>query len=343
MTTSLAEVYAARRIVGRYLPPTPLIHSPGLSRRFGCDVHLKCENLAPIRSFKARGALYCLSRLDAAFGGSARYPLLGVASRSEPEAPAAATGVACASTGNHGQGMALAARLFGRRAVVVVPRSATEQKMAAIQYFGAELRVAGDDLDAANEEARRIAQDEGLRYVEDGEDPDVLAGCATVALEIVEGLPELDCLVVPVGGGNLIAACALVVKGLGLGARLVGVQSAAAPAVYESWHSGRPMHLEQSATFAGGLATRSPGPLTFPLVRDGVDEMQLVDEEALLAAARLTLAETGLLPEGAGAAPLAALMAEPARYAGQTVVLLLSGGNFEPAVWHAVQSGGHAG
>jgi threonine dehydratase len=367
MTPSLAEVYAARRVVARYLPPTPLIHSPGLSRRFGCDVHLKCENLAPIRSFKARGALYCLSRLDAAFGGSARsstdlgattqravpprsvedarsgVALKGVASRSEPEAPVAAAGVVCASTGNHGQGVALAARLFGRRAVVVVPRSATEQKMAAIRYFGAELRVAGDDLDAANEEARRIAQDAGLHYVEDGEDPDVLVGCATVALEIVEGLPELDCLIVPVGGGNLIAACALVVKGLGLGTRLVGVQSAAAPAVYESWRSGRPMHLEQCATFAGGLATRYPGPLTFPLVRDGVDEMQLVDEEALLAAARLTLAETGLLPEGAGAAPLAALMAEPARYAGQTVVLLLSGGNFEPAVWHAVQSGGQAG
>lgn len=318
MTPSVADVYAARRVVRRYLPPTPLIHSPGLSRRFGCQVHVKCENLSPIRSFKARGALYCLSRLDAA-----------------------AAGVACASTGNHGQGMALAARLFDRCAVVVAPRSATAQKMAAIQYLDADLRMAGDDLVAASTVAQRIAADEGLVYVEDGENSDMLIGCATVALEVIEQLPDVQQMIVPVGGGNLIAACALVVKGLGLEARLSGVQSAAAPAVYESWRAGHAVRLDHGATFAGALATRYPGSLVFPLVRSGVDEMQLVGEEALIAAARLMLVETGMLPEGAGAA-LAALMAEPERYAGQKLVLLLSGGNFEPAIWDGVQTGGQA-
>src|SRR5579883_2470768 len=218
---ALADVYAARQVVRRYLPPTPLIHAPGLSRRFGCDVHVKCENLSPIRSFKARGAIYCLSRLDAAM-----------------------TGVVCASTGNHGQGMALAARLFGRRAVVVVPRTTTEQKMVAIRHFGAELRVEGADLAEAGTFAQQMATEEGLLYVEDGEHPDVLVGCATLALEVVEQLPGVQHLIVPVGGGNLIAACSLVLQGLRLDTALTGVQSAAAPAVYESWRAGHHLSLQ---------------------------------------------------------------------------------------------------
>jgi threonine dehydratase len=303
--------------VRRYLPPTPLIHAPGLSRRFGCEVHVKCENLSPIRSFKARGAIYCLSRLDAAM-----------------------TGVACASTGNHGQGMALAAGLFGRRAVVVVPHGTTEQKMAAIRHFGAELRVEGKDLAEAAAIAQQLATEEGLLYVEDGEHPDVLVGCATLALDVVEQMPDVQHLLVPVGGGNLIAACALVLRGLRLDAVLTGVQSADAPAVYESWRAGHVVRLDGTTTFAGGMATTYPCSMIFPLVQSGVDEMRLVGEEDLIAAARLMLAETGLLPEGAGAAALAALMAEPERYAGRRVVLLLSGGNFEPAIWSGLQAGG---
>ncbi len=314
---ALADVYAARQVVRRYLPPTPLIHAPGLSRRFGCDVHVKCENLSPIRSFKARGAIYCLSRLDAAM-----------------------TGVVCASTGNHGQGMALAARLFGRRAVVVVPRTTTEQKMVAIRHFGAELRVEGADLAEAGTFAQQMATEEGLLYVEDGEHPDVLVGCATLALEVVEQLPGVQHLIVPVGGGNLIAACSLVLQGLRLDTALTGVQSAAAPAVYESWRAGHTVRRDHGKTFAGGLATTYPCNMVFPLLQSGVDEMRLVGEEDLIAAARLMLAETGLLPEGAGAAALAALMAAPERYTGRQVVLLLSGGNFEPAIWSGLQAGG---
>jgi threonine dehydratase len=310
------SVYAARRVVHRFLPPTPLFHAPALSLRLGCEVYVKCENLSPIRSFKARGAIFCLSRLDASVAG-----------------------VACASTGNHGQGMAYAARLFGRRAVVIVPETTTEQKIAAMRYFGADLRVAGHDLAEAGELARRVAAEEDLVYVEDGEDQDVLIGCATLGLEVLEQLPDLDCLFVPVGGGNLIAACALVLKALRPDATLVGVQSTAAPAVYESWRAGHALQLDRCDTFAGGVATSYPCTLAFGLIQSSVDQMILVSDDDLIDAAITMLAETGQLPEGAGAAGLAALLADPERWRGRKVVVVLSGGNFEPAIWGRLRGG----
>ncbi len=316
MDAVLGEVYAARRVVRRYLPPTPLVHSPSLSRRLGCAVHVKCENLSPIRSFKARGAIYCLSRLS-------------------PDVE----GVICASTGNHGQGMAYAAGLFNKRSVVYVPETATAQKMAAIRHFGAELRVLGKSLSEANEEAKRVAAAERLLYVEDGEDRDVFIGCATLGLEVVEQLPELDTVFVPVGGGNLIAGCALAVKALLPDSTLVGVQSEAAPAVFESWRADRPLTLDRCDTFAGGLATKYPGPLTFPYILSLVDEMTLVSEEAVLDAALTMLAEIGQLPEGAGAAALAGLLVDSERRQGRNVVLIMSGGNFEPVIWDRVRAG----
>jgi threonine dehydratase len=314
MQASVGSVYAAGQIVHRYLPATPLLYSLSLSRRLGCEVHVKWENLSPIRSFKARGAIYCLSRL-----GSDR------------------AGVACASTGNHGQGMAYAARLFGRRAVVVVPEHTTEQKQAAMRALGADLRIGGQNLAEASELAQRAAMAEDLIYVEDGEDQDVLLWCATLALEVMEQLPYFDYLFVPVGGGNLIAACALVVKALRPDATLVGVQSAAAPAVYESWRAGRLVRLDRCETFAGGVATTYPCSLAFDFIQSGVDDMVLVSDEALIDAAVTMLAETGQLPEGAGAAGLAALLAHPERCRGRKVVVVMSGGNFEPIIWRRVR------
>jgi threonine dehydratase len=313
-TPTLADVYQARQVVSRHLAPTPLLRSRGLSERTGADVSVKYENMSPIRSFKARGGIYCASRLG-------------------PET----VGIACASTGNHGQGMALGARVFGKRAVVVVPEGANPRKMAAINDLGAELRVHGPHLAAANDEAKRIAAAERLLYVEDGEDPDVMLGCATLGLEIVEQCPTYDDLIVPVGGGNLLAAVALVSKAVRPTARLTGVQSSAAPAVASSWREGRPLDLGPPETFAGGLATSRPGLYTFPFIRDLVDDVVLVEDEAMLDAAVVMLEETGHLPEGAGAASLAALLVNPARYAGRTVVVILSGGNAEAVVWERLR------
>ncbi|MDB5074686.1 MAG: threonine ammonia-lyase, biosynthetic [Chloroflexi bacterium] len=314
MQTMVASVYAARTVVRRYLAPTPLFHSPRLSSKLGCEVHVKCENLSPIRSFKARGAIYCLSRLAKDRGG-----------------------VVCASTGNHGQGMAFAARQFGRRAVVIVPESTTEQKIAAMRYFGADLRIAGRNLAEAIALAHRVGADEDLVYVEDGEDLDVLVGCATLGLEVIEQLPDLDYMFVPVGGGNLIAATSLIVKALRPDATVVGVQSAEAPAVYESWRARRLLNLERSDTFAGGLATSYPCGLAFDIIQSSVDDMVLVPDQDLIDAALTMLAEVGQLPEGAGAAGLAALLANPDRCRGRKVVVVLSGGNFEPVIWSRLQ------
>lgn len=312
---TLTDVYRARQVVGRYLGPTPLLRSRDLSERAGAQVYVKYENLSPIRSFKLRGGIYCASQLG-------------------PEV----AGLACASTGNHGQGIAYGARLFGKRAVVVVPEDANPRKLAAIRDLGAELRVHGTHLGEANDEAKRVADAEKLAFVEDGEDADVMIGCATLGLEIVEQCPTYDDLIAPVGGGNLLAALALVTKTLRPETRLIGVQSTAAPAVYSSWRAKRPVQLGPAQTFAGGLATSVPGLYTFPFLRDHVDDLVVVEDDALQDAAVVMLEETGHLPEGAGAAALAALIADRGRFAGRTVVLLLSGGNFERAIWDRVRS-----
>lgn len=313
---TLADVYRARQVVSRFLAPTPLLRSRELSALAGCEVFVKHEQMSPIRSFKARGGIFRASQLDAATDG-----------------------IACASTGNHGQGMALGARIFGKRAVVVVPEGANPRKMAAIRDLGADLRVHGPDLSAAFEAAKRIAAAEGLKYVEDGEDPDVMLGCATLGLEIVEQQPEYDDLIVPTGGGNLLAACAFVSKAARPQARVIGVQAAGAPAVYESWKAGRPVRLGSPRTIAGGLATSYPGSYTFEILRDRVDEMVLVSDEAIIEAALVMLRETGHLPEASGAAALAALLDDPGRFAGRRVVLILSGSNAEPAILERVTPG----
>jgi threonine dehydratase len=312
---TIGDVFAARQVVRRYLAPTPLLRSRGLSERIGAAVYVKYEDMTPIRSFKARGGIYCASRLG-------------------PEV----VGLSCASTGNHGQGIAYGARLFNKKAVVVVPVGGNELKMAAIRDLGADLRVEGENLAESNEIAKRIADKEGLRYIEDGEDPDVMIGAATLGVEIVEQLPRFDALFAPVGGGNLIAACGLATKGLRPNSRLIGVQPEGAPAVYDSWKAGKPLHSGRCDTFAGGLATSYPGMFTFPYLMETVDDMTLVSDDAIAAAAVVMLAETGHLPEGAGAAGLAGLLAEPGRYAGQTVVVLLTGNNFEQRIWQQVHS-----
>jgi threonine dehydratase len=204
--------------------------------------------------------------------------------------------------------------------VVVVPEGANPQKVAAIRDLGADLREHGPHLGAANEEAKRIAAADRLLFVEEGEDRDVMIGCATLGLEIVEQCPDYGDLIVPV------------TKTLRPEARLIGVQSSAAPAVHSSWREKRPLQLDPPETFAGGLATSVPGLYTFPFLRDRVDDFVLVEDEALQAAAVV------MLREGAGAAALAALLAERARFAGRKVVLVLSGGNFERVIWDRVRA-----
>ncbi|MCC6792923.1 MAG: pyridoxal-phosphate dependent enzyme [Thermomicrobiales bacterium] len=308
---SLVDVFKARRALAPHLSPTPLLRSRPLSEQLGCELWIKYENCTPIRSFKGRGGIYRLLTLPAEYAG-----------------------VATASTGNHGQGIALGAQVAGTRAVVVVPEGANPAKVAAIRALGADLREIGTDLSISNEAAKRIAAEENLLYVEDGEDPAVMTGCATLTLEIVEQLPGLDDLVLPVGGGNLIGAAGLVLSGIAPRVRLSGVQSEAAPAVQVSWQAGEPQWVDRCETFAGGLATNYPGHFTFDYFKGCTDLVTLVGEDDLVSAAATMLHATGHLPEGAGAAALAGVLADPGRYAGRTVVILLSGGNIEPLIWN---------
>lgn len=299
------DLLKARAFMAGHYRTTPLNRIATLSRDYGLEAYVKFENHGPIRSFKARGALYRLS-------------LLSPDERSR--------GVVTASTGNHGQGVALAGSHLGVPAVIVVPEGTPRLKSDNIELLGGELRVAGRDLAEAEAEARALAKATSRIFIEDGDDRGLMAGAGTIAWEILDQLPETDAIIVPVGGGNLIAGMALVAKLLRPDIRIIGVQSDAAPAVHESWRQGRIVEAA-CATFAGGLATARPGRLAFSVLKDLVDMMVLVSEDDLRRAVLTTLAGTGQLAEGAGAAAFAALPALAADLAGRKVVLLLSGGN----------------
>jgi threonine dehydratase len=306
---SPAELLAARAFVGQHHPRTPLRALDALSRASGCDVYAKCESEAPVRSFKARGPLWSLSRL----GPDERE-----------------RGVVTASTGNHGQGVAVAGTLLGIRTVVVVPLDTPQLKADRIRGFGAELHVVGDDLDAAAAEAHALAEREGLRYLEDGEDPGLMAGAGSIAWEILEELPGTDAIVVPVGGGNLIAGIGLVAKRLNPAVRVIGVQSDAAPAAVRSWQQRRIVHAP-CTTRAGGLATTYPGALALEVMCDHVDEMLLVPEQELGRHVVAVLAATGAAIELAAAAAYAGFERLAPGLAGRHVVLVQSGGNIPTA------------
>lgn len=300
------DLLAARRFVAACHPRTPLRPLHGVpAAADGREFYVKCEDETEIRSFKGRGALW----------------LLACRHRQE-----ARRGVITASTGNHGQGVAYAAAQVGVRSVVVVPAGSSRLKMDRIQSFGAELRVDGADIGAASVVARAAALAEDLTYVEDGEDPELMAGAATVAWEILEELPSAEAIVVPVGGGNLIAGIALAAKRLKPTVKIIGVQSEAAPAVVRSWECGEVVEMP-CATFAGGLATPFPGRLAFRVIRELVDEMCLVSEAELRAEIRESLATRATLIEGAAAAPFAALRRYGTSWPAGPTVLVQTGAN----------------
>ncbi|MEO6060874.1 MAG: threonine/serine dehydratase [Thermoflexales bacterium] len=303
------QVREARRVLLGRLPPTPLIHAPSLSAQTGADVWLKCECFAPIGSFKARGALMGVLRLA-------------------PEQ--LRRGLICASTGNHGAAMAWAATQVGARCVVVVPHNTPDIKRRNMRAAGGEVITEGGDWGESCLVAREVAARDGLLYLEDGEDPWIMAGAGTVALEILDQLPTIDTLVIPVGGGNLIAGCGIAIQEAGQAITLIGVQSEAAPAVTESFRLGQ-IVCRPTTSFAGGVATTGPAPKAFEVMKRLVDDMLLVSEDELMNAIGRLIDEHAIIVEGAGAAPIAALLRYPERFSGRRVALLLSGRNLERA------------
>lgn len=299
------DVVAAKSVVYQNLPRTPLYHYPALSERLGFEAHIKHENHLPVGAFKVRGGMVLMSRL------------------SEVERK---SGVITASTGNHGQSIALAGQRYGVTARVCVPVGANPLKVRAIRHLGATLIEHGRDFDEAKEHCERLAQELGYRYVHSGNEPDLIAGVGTYALEIFEDLPDVEVIVTPVGGGSGAAGCCIVAKALRPQTQVIGVQSEAAPSAYRSWKEGRPVEAE-CHTFAEGLATRNPFSLPQVILREKLDEFVLLSEEELARAVVLCLEEVHNLAEGAGAAALAAGVALRERLAGKKVAMVLSGGN----------------
>jgi threonine dehydratase len=301
----LADVLAAQRRIRPHLAPTAFRSYPALAEAVGADVWVKHENHNPTAAFKVRGGINLVAQL-------------GPGERER--------GLISASTGNHGQSIAYAARLHGVRATICVPEGANPVKVAAIRAFGAEIVTHGRDFDDAREHCEQLARRDGLRYVHSGNEPHLIAGVATATLEMLEEAPDLDAIVVPIGGGSGAAAACVVAKAVRPGIAVIGVQSAAAPAAYRSWQAGTLLE-DRMETFAEGLATRTAFALPQAIMRRHLDDFVLVSDDDLRAATARMIAATSNLIEPAGAAALAGALAVRDRLAGLRVALIASGGN----------------
>jgi threonine dehydratase len=298
---------AAKRIRG-YLQPTPLRSYPSLARLVGADVHVKHENHNPTGAFKVRGGINLVSRLT----------------DDERE-----RGVIAASTGNHGQSVAYAARLFGVSAIICAPENANPVKVESMQDLGAEVILKGERFDDARLNAARLAKEHGYRYVDSGDEPLLIAGVGTHTLEVLQEEPHIDVVIVPVGGGSGAAGACIVAKAVNPQVQVIGVQSEQAPAAYQSWKN-RELREAPNRTRAEGLATGASFELPQRILRRLLDDFILVTDEEIDVATALIIEKTRTLVEAAGAAPLAAALKIRERLHGRNVALICSGGNISP-------------
>jgi len=302
---TLPDVYRARRVIAPYLAPTPLRHYPGLSDLLGAEVYVKHENHNPTGAFKVRGGLNLIANL----------------AKDE-----AAKGVIGASTGNHGQSIAFAAHAFGVPAYICMPPGSNPGKVAAIRALGAEIIFHGVDFDEALDHAAVLAEERGYRFIHSANEPLLVGGVGTCTLEILEALPDVDLIIVPVGGGSGACGAGLVAKSVNPNIQVIGVQAEKAPAAYLGWKGQDASHAKMQ-TAAEGLATRVPFEMTQAMMRMYLDDFILVSEEAISHAVVAMLEHTHNLAEGAGAAPFAAAEQIKDRIKGKKVALIMSGGN----------------
>jgi threonine dehydratase len=305
---TLADVLDAARQIRGYLQPTPLRQYPSLSRLAGAELHVKHENHNPTGAFKVRGGINLVSRLT----------------DDERE-----RGVIAASTGNHGQSVAYAARLFGVSAIICAPESANPVKVESMQDLGAEVILKGERYDDARLNADRLAKDHGYRYIHSGDEPLLIAGVGTHTLEVLQEEPYVDVVIVPVGGGSGAAGACVAAKAVNPLVEVIGVQSEQAPAAYLSWRDREPREAP-NRTRAEGLSTAVPFELPQRILRRLLDDFVLVSDEEIDAANALMIEKTRTLVEAAGAAPLAAALKLKERLKGRSVALICSGGNISP-------------
>jgi threonine dehydratase len=307
-TPGLADVLDARRRIAPHIDPTPLRRYPLLDEALGAEAFVKHENHLPTGAFKVRGGINLVARL---------------------ESDVRAAGVCAASTGNHGQSVAYAANLFGVAATIFVPVGANPVKVASMRSLGAEVVECGRDFDEARERCAEVADERGARYVHSGDEPLLIAGVATGTLEVLEREPEIDVIIVPVGGGSGAAGACIVAKAIRPSTEVIGVQSDAAPAAYRAWLK-RTLLEDEMHTFAEGLQTRVAFALPQRILIGNLDDFVLVSDDDLRAATLHLMEVTRNLVEPAGAASFEAAVQLRERLAGRKLALVCSGGNISP-------------
>lgn len=299
------DVLLAQRQIRPYLPRTPLYTYPAMNALLGTNVYIKHENYQPVGAFKVRGGINLISQLTP----------------QERE-----RGVISASTGNHGQSVAYAARLFGVKARIVVPEKANPGKVAAMQGMAAEVIFYGDRYEEAKQHCEALAQQHGYRYIHSGNEPLLIAGVATATLEMLEDEPDLDIIIVPIGGGSGAAGACIVARAVNPSIRVIGVQSEASPAAYESWRQRR-LVTAPNRTLAEGLATGIAFELPQEILWQSLDDFMLVSEDEIMQAMVWMIERAHTLAEGAGAASLAAAYRMRDELKGKKVGIVCSGGN----------------
>jgi threonine dehydratase len=302
-----ADIYRAHKIVSQYLPRTPLVKSEALSARFDADVYLKREDTLPTGAFKVRGGITLGAQLDEEFRDR---------------------GLIAASTGNHGQSVAFAGRTFDIPVTIVVPEDANPSKVTAMEQYGATVRFHGEAFDDARERAETLAAEEGYRYVHSANESALLAGVGTAGLEIVETLPDIDYLFCPIGGGSGASGYCLTVGEL-TDASVIGAQSEAAPAMHRAYTEGTLDAHGRMETMAEGVATSVPFALTTEILRERLDEFQLVSDAAIKRGVKELYDSERIVMEGACATSLAAMEQSGDRIEGSTVVFPISGRNID--------------
>ena len=302
---TLRDVYRAKKTIAPHISRTPLHFSSGLSEMLDAEVYLKHEEYLPLGAFKGRGGINLLANL----------------SDEEKE-----RGLITASSGNHGQSMASACKLFGVKAIIGLPEDANPNKVAVMRALGAELVFHGADFDSARLHCETLAKEEGYRFVHPVNDPLLIAGVGTQALETLEDLPDVQVLMLPLGGGSGVSGACIVAKGIDPSVEVLAVQSEQAPAGYLSWKQGQIVEAEMN-TFAEGVATRSGYELAQSIIRELLDDFLLVSDEEIHRAIGTLVDKAHTLAEGAGATALAGAIKYPEKVKGKKVAITISGGN----------------
>ena len=302
---TLRDIYKARKTIAPHLARTPLQFSPGLSEVLEANVYLKHDEHLPLGAFKARGGINLLAHMS-------------VEERSR--------GVITASTGNHGQSIASACRQFGARALITLPEDANPLKVAMMRSLGAELVFHGSNFDEARDHCERLAAEEGYRYIHPANESLLISGVGTQALEVIEDLPEVDVMIVPLGGGSTAAGTCIAAKGIDMGIQVIAVQAEAAQGAYLYWKQGRTTEAPME-TFAEGLATKTGYDLPQGILRRLLDDFVLVSDDDIRRAMGMLVEKAHTLAEGAGAAALAGALKCKDRLHGKNVSVTVSGAN----------------